>query len=114
MHVTSISHHVPNRVSTHSSKNISHDNEPGIATTETLSVVISSSFSYSEAFSSFRYNLATLKKPKISDLNLPSLSCFGDCMSGNDDVLAVDDTDTRSPVRWTKKQFFNGTQNSRN
>lgn len=70
----------------------------GVQTTETLSLVISSSFLCSEAFIS-----SPLSKNKISDFHLPSLSCFGDCMSGNDDVLAVEDTDTRSPVTRTKK-----------
>lgn len=70
-----------------------------------LSLVISSSFSCSEAFFFISF-LPRDSNKLISDLNLPSLSCFGDCMSGNDDVLAVDDTDTRSPVTQTRKTIL--------
>ena len=114
MHVTSISHHVPTRESQLTARRTFHmTTSLGVQQQKRCLWLF---LPVSHAVKHFLHFVITspLKKTKISDLNLPSLSCFGDCMSGNDEVLAVDDTDTRSPVRWTKKQFFNGTQNSRN
>ena len=103
MHVTSISHHVPNRESELTARRTFHmTTSLGVQQRKRclwLFLPVSHAVKH---FLHFVITSPLWKKNKISDLNLPSLSCFGDCMSGNDEVLAVDDTDTRSPVRWTK------------
>ena len=114
MHVTSISHHVPNpSLNSQLEEYFTWQRARECKLQKCrlwLFLPVSQAVKH---FSSFLYYLITLKN-KISDLNLPSLSCFGDCMSGNDDVLAVDDTDTRSPVTGKKNSSSTGTQNSRN
>lgn len=57
-----------------------------------LFLVIFFSFLCSEVFFFIFFLFCDFNK-LILDLNLFLLSCFGDCMLGNDDVLVVDDID---------------------